>query len=526
MNFANWFTQSPLIETLGGAILHSLWQDAVIAILLALALRVLRGRSAALRYVVCCAAMTLMLVAPALTLAVALPSPSPATALPDAAPLRLLPYTAVVETMVHSPLGPMLPWIVAVWIAGVSILSLRILGGILRVRNLTRNLVGPVTAAIQENAAILARRMGVTRAVSILQSTLAEVPSVIGWIKPVILIPAGVLTGLSAKQMESLLAHEFAHILRYDYLVNLAQTAVETLLFYHPAVWWTSRQIRKEREHCCDDLAVSACGDTLTYARALTELERMRGAETQLAMAATGGDLTERIHRLLIPPTQPGGSPSSSWLALCVAALVLAGAVATRPTHAQETSEAVVDTLFGHLHAHNWVVEGEVKLLLDQIESSGNIRPFLTALQSRSDWQSREKAAWVLGITRNSGAVDSLVVALRDGSPSVRHTSAWALGMIGDPRAIDPLIANLKDSSYDARASAAWALGRIGDARAVDFLIPALRESASDLRAAAAWALGMIGDPRAADALTAALNDDRNPEFRKKAAEALARLRR
>ena len=105
----------------------------------------------------------------------------------------------------------------------------------------------------------------------------------IGWLRPVILFPASALTGLSAEQLEALLAHELAHIRRYDYLVNLLQTTVETLFFYHPAVWWVSAQVRQEREHCCDDLAVAACGDVLTYARALTALEQLRGSEPQLA---------------------------------------------------------------------------------------------------------------------------------------------------------------------------------------------------------------------------------------------------
>ena len=92
------------------------------------------------------------------------------------------------------------------------------------------------------------------------------------------LLPMSALAGLSPLQVEAILAHELAHIRRHDYLVNLLQTLLETLLFYHPAVWWLSRQIRIEREHCCDDLAVSLCGDPVVYARALADLEELRGA--------------------------------------------------------------------------------------------------------------------------------------------------------------------------------------------------------------------------------------------------------
>src|ERR687891_1536007 len=102
------------------------------------------------------------------------------------------------------------------------------------------------------------------------------------------------MSGLSAQQLEAILAHELAHIRRHDYLVNLLQTLVETLLFYHPAVWWLSRRIRLEREHCCDDLAVSLCGDPYTYASALADLEQLRGSG-QLVVAATGGSLLQRV---------------------------------------------------------------------------------------------------------------------------------------------------------------------------------------------------------------------------------------
>src|SRR5580692_6312419 len=122
------------------------------------------------------------------------------------------------------------------------------------------------------------------RAIRVLISTVAESPSVIGWLRPVILLPAATLAGLEPEQLQAVLAHEIAHIRRHDYLVNLAQTVVETLLFYHPAVWWVSARIRHERELCCDDAAVAMCGDAVFYARALTSLERLRAATPRLAM--------------------------------------------------------------------------------------------------------------------------------------------------------------------------------------------------------------------------------------------------
>jgi len=140
----------------------------------------------------------------------------------------------------------------------------------------------------------------------------------------VVLVPASTLAGLSPQQLEAILAHELAHVRRHDYLANLLQTAVETLLFYHPAVWWVSAQIRRERENCCDDLAVAVCGDRLGYARALVDLEGLRIEAPRLALAASGGSLTDRIRRLVGVPGRPSRRP---WAAgLLALALLPAGA--------------------------------------------------------------------------------------------------------------------------------------------------------------------------------------------------------
>jgi beta-lactamase regulating signal transducer with metallopeptidase domain len=122
----------------------------------------------------------------------------------------------------------------------------------------------------------------VFKPVTLLESALVKVPTVIGWLKPVILIPPSALIGLTPQQFELILTHELAHIRRHDYLVNLLQTIIETLLFYHPAVWWVSLQIRCERENACDDLAVSLSSDPVIYARTLVEMERLRKAVSSL----------------------------------------------------------------------------------------------------------------------------------------------------------------------------------------------------------------------------------------------------
>ena len=172
----------------------------------------------------------------------------------------------------------------------------------------------------------LSRRLHIAAPVKLLESTLVDVPTVIGWLKPVMLLPASALAGLAPAQLEAIFAHELAHVRRHDYLVNLLQTVVETLLFYHPAVWWLSARIRTERENCCDDLAVALCGDPVAYARALADLEELRGTGGRLAMAANGASLVHRISRLLGAPSHTERTPA--WLAGGLALVLLSGIAA------------------------------------------------------------------------------------------------------------------------------------------------------------------------------------------------------
>ena len=197
-----------------------------------------------------------------------------------------------------------LPTLVATWLIGVLALSLRLLGSWIVVQRLPHRHARPISGELAAHAEELARRLGIHRPVRLLESTQVQVPLALGWLRAAILVPASAISGMPPMQLEALLAHELAHIRRHDYLVNL---------FYHPAVWWVSHQIRVEREHCSDDLAVLALGDRLTYARALTALETLRSAPAPLALAGSGGHLLARIRRILgLPPEQPAMAPA--WL--------------------------------------------------------------------------------------------------------------------------------------------------------------------------------------------------------------------
>src|SRR5256885_2716669 len=217
---------------------------------------------------------------------------------PEPPPARL---PTALATRVRAGLEPALPWIVVAWFAGVVILSIGLASGWLVTRSLSTVGTRPVPQACRDALARLVVRLRVTRPVQVLESAVVQVPAVIGWLRPVVLLPASALTGLTPLQLDALLAHELAHVRRYDYLVNLLQIAIETLLFYHPAVWWVSRRVRDEREHCCDDVAVAACGGAPLYPGALLRIERGRRPPPGFVLAAAGrgGSLMGRIRRLV-----------------------------------------------------------------------------------------------------------------------------------------------------------------------------------------------------------------------------------
>ncbi|WP_410391966.1 M56 family metallopeptidase, partial [Corallococcus sp. 4LFB] len=213
-------------------------------------------------------------------------------------PMKETPSLPLLEGMFQQ-VGEHLPWLVLAWGMGVAASSLRLLKGWLGLRRQVDEAVH-ASWEWQQRLEVLARRLNLTRPVRLLVSSKLDVPSTLGWLKPVVLVPTATLTGLAVRELELVLAHELAHIRRHDFAVNVVQTLVETLLFYHPAVWWMSQVIRVERENCCDDLAVRQGPGALPYARALTALEALRSQGMDAsgpALSALGGSLKDRVRR-------------------------------------------------------------------------------------------------------------------------------------------------------------------------------------------------------------------------------------
>ncbi len=293
MSMLDRFGSTPIVQAVGLAVIHYSWQGLLIGSVLSVVLIRMRDRAPSARYAACLAAMLLMLAAPVLTCWSALSG--------GGIPLGGAVAGMSVFEIDHgttSRIAPLLPWIACGWLLGASFLQLRLLQDWIRAQRIKTTRIRPLPAHWQQILDNLRQELGVRNAVRMFQSTLVQVPSVVGWLRPIILIPGGIVTRLTPPRIRGIIAHELAHIRRQDYLVNLVQNVFESLLFFHPITWWVSRRLNVEREYCCDDVAVSVSDCVLHYAQALSFLEEFRGYRSLTTLASTGGSLMNRISRI------------------------------------------------------------------------------------------------------------------------------------------------------------------------------------------------------------------------------------
>jgi beta-lactamase regulating signal transducer with metallopeptidase domain/beta-lactamase class D len=309
---------------IGWAIVHSVWQGTLLALSLALIFRLFPNLTSNARYAGSCITLALTLVCPLATanLFNAALSAGPAVEEFNFPNYRIannleaigIAVTGEEDKQLRVPsnsgsTGPstlsgqlehFFPSIILLWTLGVLIFSLRLGGGFLYTRRLIRFKADPPKGLIEPILSEFIPRLKIKRTVKVFESVLVKVPMTVGWLCPVILLPPSALLGLTPQQLQSIIAHELVHIKRYDFLVNLIQGFVETLLFYHPAARWVSRKIREEREFVCDNLTLEFCGDRVIYARDLTKVSRFGNKSEHLAAASTGGDLGRRIRRIMV----------------------------------------------------------------------------------------------------------------------------------------------------------------------------------------------------------------------------------
>ena len=318
------------IQLLGTALLHFIWQGSALAVLLLITVALTHNPR--VRYAMSVLTLLLMALSPIVTLIVLQHStvppapPSPTLDIPEVQP-AISNMSDALNSVAPISSFDLLTCFVWIWSGGVCLFGVRAFGGWLMLQKLRQTAQEALPSELLARCRRLQQRIGVKALVRYAYSETVDAPAVLGWFRPVVLIPLSAMSGLSAAQLEAIIAHELAHIHRYDALVNLFQIAIETVLFYHPAVWWMNRVIRAERENCCDDIAVSVCGNATEYARALAT---MSSARPGWVLAANGGALKSRVSRLLGVQKMTQGVPRAGLAALalmCASCIVVAAGV-------------------------------------------------------------------------------------------------------------------------------------------------------------------------------------------------------
>lgn len=267
---------------------------------------------------------------------------------------------------------PLIPILTTAWLIGAFLMLFRGLRGFVTVRSwvrdyaaLSKDDLAPLTQLVND----LCDRFGLRRRVRLVATTQLDTPAAFGFFLPVILIPVSMISGVTPDQWQIILAHELAHIRRWDAVSSLLQLVVESLLFFNPSVWWLNRMIRAEREACCDAMAARVCGQPLSVARTLinvaASVHRPNFATMAFAERNSEGELTDRVQRLVDPDRIP--QSRVSWLSVI---LVLATLITTLLLLQQGTSIAVRT-------AANWMSPKERvdKLVQLEIERNGAIIP-------------------------------------------------------------------------------------------------------------------------------------------------------
>lgn len=312
---------STLFSSIALTLIHFLWQGFVVAVILKVSLILVNQQKSKLRYALASTAMLANFVLPFVTFYILYQPDFHSVSNPvvdmtvDILGLSIL----ATESSLSAELLTMLPYLTSAWLVTILLLTGRLILQIFSVNKLPKQGINHSYEELHERFLTLVEKLNLPRIPKLIISLEIDVPMAIGWLKPVVLVPSAMVTGLTPAQLDMLLLHELAHIRRHDYLVNLIQSFVEILLFFHPAVFWVSKQMRIEREYCSDDIAVGHCGNALAYAHTLADTASLthqhRHAIPSMAMAATGGDLKQRVVRLVNHHHCTTTFDKSKWLA-------------------------------------------------------------------------------------------------------------------------------------------------------------------------------------------------------------------
>ena len=317
MKFLDIFSSDQFVRALGWTILHSVWQIAIVASLLSILLIFMKKSSSRIRYFTACVAMLLVVAISVTTFTVEYSNYQESIKISQdfgLSPIELDFANAVIQESneacrttffngFENYFEQNIPLIVLIWNLVVLVLLLKTISGFAYSQRIKSYQTNAMPTHWEAMLFQLTKKLGIKKRVGILESAIIKAPIVAGYFKPMILMPLGVVSGLSAEQVEAILAHELAHIKRNDYLVNIFQSIIEVLFFYHPALWWISKNIRYERENACDDIALKANISRKALATALTNLEVLNHEKLSLALAFSSKktSLLNRIKRILNP---------------------------------------------------------------------------------------------------------------------------------------------------------------------------------------------------------------------------------
>ena len=330
MHLISQFISDEIIYALGWTMVHSLWQGFLIAMVLALVINYYQNENAKLKYELSAFALFTVFTS-ALATFLVLYDKAVSTDLSEIIIIGQATFTfeeseSVISTISNSSaslLNQYLPLLVSIWFVGMVFFLIRLLGGLIYIQHLKTNQLYAIEKRWQIKMEKILKKTPINKSVKLFESGLVKVPIVIGYLKPLILMPIGAINNMSEQEVEAILSHEIAHVLRNDYILNIVMSFIEVLFYFHPAVWWISDNVKKERENCCDDLAIQLCGDSMTYAKALVRIQEMQLKGPRLAMGFSGNknQLLNRIKRIL---NQPGSKSNINEKATAVVMLFMA----------------------------------------------------------------------------------------------------------------------------------------------------------------------------------------------------------
>ena len=342
MSPITWLSREEVVA-LGWTLLHFCWQGTAVAVAFAAVDRITSRASSRIRYSIALAALLLMpaIVLGTFALEIQAAHAATPTHLPGDANTVFSITPSGIQPLLHElPLASsleeptnwlamrtdrMLPWVDAIWFLGVLFLALRSLGGWWHLGQVRRHARRMIPQEIENAFLQLCNQIEVGRKVVLRASDEVISPMAMGVWRATVILPISAVLSLPRAELEAVIAHELGHIRRWDYLWNLLQTAIESLLFFHPAVWWISRTVRERREICCDEIAVRSCSDAAIYARALLRLEEQRTVKLRLAMAlgGCGGSLLGRVRKILGEDMAMEGRMTSGVSVAAIGALAL-----------------------------------------------------------------------------------------------------------------------------------------------------------------------------------------------------------